>query len=337
MKVAVCKEPKKPLVFEEWDVPEINDDEVLIKVHYCGVCHSDLHIVDGDWDDWVSYPTVPGHEVAGIAVKVGRNVSWIKEGDPVGMPWIYSSCEVCDYCVDGDEPLCPNHEITGITKQGGYAEYMKAPGRFVTRIPENLDLAYSAPLFCAGVTVYSALKRLNIKPDELVAVQGIGGLGHLALQYAKAMGARVVAISHSSKKEKLARELGADYFIDTSKIDPAEELRKLGGADVILTTVFKAEAIQPLVEGLAPRGRLSVVGAAQEPIQVAPFDLITKRIVVTGSAVGGRKLLRETLRFSADFGIKPLIEVHPFEKVNEVLDRVRKGEVELRAVLKMVQ
>ncbi|RLJ70520.1 propanol-preferring alcohol dehydrogenase [Hydrogenivirga caldilitoris] len=336
MKVAVCKEPKKPLVFEEWDMPEINDDEVLIQVHYCGVCHSDLHIVDGDWADWVSYPTVPGHEVAGIAVKVGKEVTWIKEGDRVGMPWIYSSCEVCNYCVEGDEPLCPNQEITGITKQGGYAEYMKAPGRFVTKIPDNLDLAHAAPLFCAGVTVYAALKHLNIKPDELVAVQGVGGLGHLAIQYAKAMGAKVAALSHSQEKEEFSGELGADYFINTSKTDPAEELKKLGGADVILTTVFKSEAIQTLIGGLAPRGRLSVVGAARDPIQVIPFDLITKRIVVTGSAVGGRKLLRETLQFSADFGIKPLVEIHPFDKVNEVLDRVREGKVRLRAVLKMV-
>ena len=335
MKVAVCKEPKKPLVFEEWEVPDIGDDEVLIKVHYCGVCHSDVHIVDGDWADWVTYPTVPGHEVAGVAVKVGRNVTWIKEGDKVGMPWIYSSCEVCDYCVEGDEPLCPNHEITGITKQGGYAEYMKAPGRFVTKIPDDLDLAHSAPLFCAGVTVYSALKHLNVKPGETVVVHGIGGLGHLAVQYAKAMGARVVAVSHSSEKEEISRQIGADHFIDSSKADPAEEIKKLGGADVILTTVFRTEAIQPLLDGLAPRGRLSVVGAAQEPLHVAPFDLITKRIIVTGSAVGGRKLLRETLQFSADFGIKPMIEVYPFEKVNEVIDRVRSGKVKIRAVLKM--
>ncbi len=335
MKVAVCKEPKKPLVFEEWEVPEINDDEVLIKVHYCGICHSDVHIADGDWADWVNYPTVPGHEVTGIAVKVGKNVTWIKEGDKVGMPWIYSSCEVCDYCVEGDEPLCPDHEITGITKQGGYAEYMKAPGKFVTKLPENIDLAYAAPLLCAGVTVYSALRHLNIKPNELVAVQGIGGLGHLAIQYAKTMGARVVAISHSSNKESLAKELGADYFIPTSERDPVEELKKLGGADVILTTIFDTKSIQPLIEGLAPRGKLSVVGAASEPIQVVPFDLITKRIVITGSAVGGRKLLRETLQFSADFGIKPMVEIYPFEKVNEALDAVRQGKVKFRAVLKI--
>ena len=335
MKVAVCKEPKKPLVFEEWDIPEVSDDEVLIEIHYCGVCHSDIHIVDGDWADWVSYPTVPGHEVAGIAVKVGKNVPWIKEGDRVGMPWIYRSCEVCDYCVEGDEPLCPEHEITGITRQGGYAEYMKAPGRFVTKIPDGLDLVHAAPLFCAGVTVYAALKHLNIKPDELVAVQGIGGLGHLAVQYAKAMGARVVAVSHSPDKEALAKDLGADHFISTKDQNPVEELKKLGGADVILTTVFDTRAIQPLLEGLAPRGRLSVVGAAQEPIQVMPFDLITKRIMVTGSAVGGRKLLRETLRFSADFGIKPMVEVYPFEQVNEVLDMVREGKPKFRAVLKM--
>jgi D-arabinose 1-dehydrogenase-like Zn-dependent alcohol dehydrogenase len=335
MKVAVCKEYKKPLVFEEWDVPEINDDEVLIKVHYCGVCHSDVHIVDGDWADWAKCPTVPGHEVAGTAVKVGKNITWIKEGDKVGMPWIYKSCEVCDYCVEGEEPLCPNHEVTGITRQGGYAEYMKAPGRFITKIPDNLDLSYAAPLFCAGITVYAALKHLNIQPDELVAIQGIGGLGHLAIQYAKAMGAKVVAISHSPDKEELSKELGADYFISTKETDPVEKIQSLGGADVILSTVFDSKAIEPLVGALAPKGRLSIVGAAGQPISVSPFDLLSKRIVLTGSAVGGRKLLRETLQFSADRGIKPMIEIYPFEKVNEAIDAVRKGKPKFRAVLKI--
>jgi propanol-preferring alcohol dehydrogenase len=336
MKVAVCYEPKKPLVIEERPVPEIGEEEVLIKVHYCGVCHSDLHIVDGDWADWVSYPTIPGHEVVGIAVKVGSKVKNVKEGDPVGVPWLYSSCEVCDYCVEGEEPLCPNHEITGITKQGGYAEYMVAHGRFVAKIPEKLDLAYAAPLFCAGLTVYSALRHMEVKPDDLVAVQGVGGLGHLAIQYAKAMGAKVVAISHSSNKKETALSLGADYFIDTSTSDPAEELKKLGGADIIISTVFDSKAIQPLISGLAPKGRLCVVGAASEPLLVSPFELLAKRLVITGSAIGGRKLLRETLEFSADLGIKPLVEIFPFEQVNEVLDRLRKGNINLRAVLKMV-
>ncbi|GAB6077826.1 alcohol dehydrogenase catalytic domain-containing protein [Hydrogenobaculum acidophilum] len=333
MKAALCKEFKKPLVIEDIPIPEIGPDEVLIKVKYCGICHSDLHIVDGDWESWVKLPVVPGHEVAGVVEKVGANVKNVKEGDKVGMPWLYSSCELCDYCVEGEEPLCPNHEITGITRQGGYAEYMKAPSHFVTKIPDNLELSYAAPLFCAGITVYAALIRLNIKPNELVVIQGIGGLGHLAIQYAKAMGAKVVALSHSDK-EKVAKDLGADYFINSSKVDPVKELNALGGADAILTTVYDSKSIQNLVNALAPKGRLSVVGAAQEPIYVNPFDLITKRIVITGSAIGGRKLLREMLEFSAFNNIKPIIQEYPFEDVNKALDDLRAGKIVLRGVLK---
>jgi propanol-preferring alcohol dehydrogenase len=333
MKAAICKEFKKPLVIEDIPIPEIGPDEVLIKVKYCGICHSDLHIVDGDWESWVKLPVVPGHEVAGIVEKVGSNVKNVKEGDRVGMPWLYSSCEICDYCVEGEEPLCPNNEVTGITRQGGYAEYMKAPSHFVTKIPDKLELSYAAPLFCAGITVYAAIVRLNLKPNELVVIQGIGGLGHLAVQYAKAMGAKVVALSHSDK-EKVAKELGADYFINSSKQDPVKELKALGGADAILTTVYDSKSIQNLVNALAPKGRLSVVGAAQEPIYVNPFDLITKRIVITGSAIGGRKLLREMLEFSAFNNIKPIIQEYKFEDVNEALDDLRSGKIVLRGVLK---
>lgn len=333
MKVAVCKEFKKPLVIEDIPTPEVGPDEVLIKVKYCGICHSDLHIIDGDWESWVKLPVVPGHEVAGVIEKVGSNVKNVKEGDKVGMPWLYSSCELCDYCVEGEEPLCPNHEITGITRQGGYAEYMKAPSHFVTKIPDELELSYAAPLFCAGITVYAALVRLNIKPNELVVIQGIGGLGHLAIQYAKAMGAKVVALSHSDK-ENVAKKLGADYFINSLKTDPVKELNALGGADAILTTVYDSKSIQNLVNALAPKGRLSVVGAAQEPIYVNTFDLISKRIVITGSAIGGRKLLREMLEFSAFNNIKPIIQEYPFEQVNKALDDLRAGKILLRGVLK---
>ncbi len=336
MRAAVCREPEKDLSVEEVDLPEISEEEVLIRVHCCGVCHSDVHIVDGDWKEWVSYPTIPGHEVAGTVVKTGGKVKSVKEGDRVGVPWIHSSCEVCDYCVEGDEPLCPEHRITGISVQGGYAEYIKVPERFATKIPDELDPLHAAPLFCAGVTVYAALRHVGVKPGELVAVQGLGGLGHLAVQYAKAMGARVAVLSHSPDKEKAAESLGADIFIDTSGSTGVEELKRAGGADVVLSTVFRSDLIQPLVSALSPRGRLTVVGAAPDPIQINPIDLIVRRLVITGSAVGGRKLLRETLRMAAEFGIKPVIEVFPLEEVNTALQRVREGSVRFRAVLKMV-
>lgn len=335
MKAAICKEPKKPLVIEELPKPEISDEEVLIKVEYCGVCHSDIHIVDGDWASWVRYPTVPGHEVAGIVVEKGAKVKEIKEGDKVGVPWLYSSCEFCDYCVEGDENLCDKHEITGITKQGGYAEYIKVPYRFVTKIPDSLELYYAAPLFCAGITVYAGLIRSNIKPNELVVVQSLGGLGHLAVMYAKAMGAKVAVVSHTKEKEELARKLGADFFIFRDEKDPTKAILELGGADIIISTAFKSEAIQKMVGALNKRGRLMVLGAAQEDIKVSPMDLISKRIVITGSATGGRKLLRETLEFSASHNIKPMVEIFDFEKVNEALDRVRNSKVMFRAVLKI--
>lgn len=336
MKVAVCYEPGKPLVIEERDIPKISDDEVLIRVEYCGVCHSDIHIVDGDWADRVEYPVVPGHEVVGIVVDKGRNVRNVELGERVGMPWIYSSCGVCDYCVEGEEQFCPEYKITGISVQGGYAEYMKAPGNFITKVPEGLKPEEAAPLFCAGLTVYSALRRVGLKPGEKVAVHSIGGLGHLAIQFAKAMGGFVVAISGSKDKEDFVKKFGADEFVYDDE-DVPHRLKNFGGMDVIITTSFVSHSIERLIKGLAPKGRLTFVGNAQEPIKVYPREILGKRLVITGSAVGNRKLLRETLKFAKEWNVKPMVEVFEFERVNEVLDVVRRGRAKFRAVLKISQ
>ncbi len=336
MKVAVCYEPGKPLVIEEWEIPKINGDEVLIRVEHCGVCHSDIHIVDGDWADRVKYPVVPGHEVVGVVVDKGKNVKNVEIGERVGMPWVYSSCGVCDYCVEGEEQFCPEYKITGISVQGGYAEYMKAQGNFITKVPEGLKPEEAAPLFCAGLTVYSALRRVGLKAGERVAVHSIGGLGHLAIQFAKAMGGFVVAISSSKDKVELVKKLGADEFVYDDENAP-QRLKELGGMDVIITTSFISDSIERLIKGLAPRGRLTFVGNAQEPIKIYPREILGKRLVITGSAVGNRKLLRETLRFAKDWNIRPMVEVFEFERVNYALDIVRKGKARFRAVLKLFQ
>jgi len=332
MKAAVCKEPGKPLEFEDISLRKLEDDEVLIKVHYCGICHSDIHIIDGHWADRVKYPVIPGHEVVGIVVDKGKNVRNIEVGDRVGVPWVYSSCGICDYCLEGEEQFCPEYKITGISVPGGYAEYMISKGSFTTKIPKDLNMEEAAPLFCAGLTVYSALKRVNLRPGEKVAVHSIGGLGHLAIQYAKGMGAYVFAISSTKEKERLAKELGADVFVWEGD-DVVDILRSFGGMDVIITTSFISSSIEKLIKCLAPRGRLTFVGNAMEPIKIYPREILGKRLVITGSAVGNRKLLRETLEYAVKWNIRPKIEIHPFDKINEGLEKVRRGKANMRVVL----
>jgi alcohol dehydrogenase, propanol-preferring len=334
MKAAVCREPGKPLVFEDRPLPEIEEDEILIKVQHCGICHSDLHIVDAEWPG-LPYPLVPGHEVVGVVEKAGKRVIHFSEGDRVGMPWIYSACGHCEFCLEGDDPLCPHTEVTGITKQGGYAEYMKAPADYAVGVPDKLRSINAAPLFCAGLTVYAALVHAGIKPGDRVAVQGIGGLGHLAVQYAHAMGASVAAVGRTKDKADLARQLGADLHIASEEEDVVEALKAFGPPDILLTTIFNAAAIEALLPALNKRGRLSIVGAATEAIKVNPGDLIGKRISVTGSAVGSRKILKDMLWFSAERNILPMVEEVPFDQVNEGLDRLRRGEPRFRQVLSM--
>jgi len=314
-------------------IPEPQSNQVLIKVEACGICHSDYFVKEGVFPG-IQYPRVPGHEVIGKIVKTGSDVQGWKEGERVGVGWHGGHCFHCEPCRKGDFINCENAQISGISYDGGYAEYMTAPFEALARVPAELSSADAAPLLCAGITTYNALRNSGAKPGALVAVLGIGGLGHLALQYCRAAGYRTIALSHGSSKEALALELGAHYYINTEKMDPAKELAKMGGADVILATAPNSKAISHLVGGLSSRGNLVIVAAAADNMEVVPFALLSgKRI--SGWPSGHAKESEETLEFSAMSNIRPKIETFPLEKVNEAYDKMITNKVRFRAVLTM--
>jgi propanol-preferring alcohol dehydrogenase len=334
VKAAVCEAFGKPLALKDVPEPSPGPHEVLIRVKACGVCHSDLHLVDGDWASWgTPLPIVPGHEVTGVVERAGSPDSGLAPGDPVGVPWMQYACGRCAPCRSGAEMLCAAQRSTGVTVDGGYAELVKAPAAFVHRIPDGLDLAEAAPLLCAGVTVFAPLRRAGNLAGRTVAVAGIGGLGHLAIRMADAMGARVVAILRGEEKAELARRLGARETIDSGKEKVGRRLARMGGADLIVVTAISARVFEECIPGLAPNGTLVVVAAIAEPAKVVPAALLTGQKRLAGSLIGTRDDMDAMLRFAADHGILPMVEHHPLDKVNEVLDRLRQGKVRLRAVL----
>ncbi len=334
MRAAVCEAFGKPLAVEDVPDPAIGPDDVLIRVKGCGVCHSDLHLVDGDWASWgTPLPIIPGHEVTGVVEATGHAVADLSPGDRVGVPWMQYACGRCAPCRAGAEMLCAAQKSTGITVNGGYAELLKAPAAFVHRIPDGLDLADAAPLLCAGITVFSPLRRAGNLAGRTVAVAGVGGLGHLAIRMADAMGARVVAILRGEAKAGLAKELGAREIIDSEKEKVGKRLARLGGADLILVTAISARVFEACIPGLAPNGTLVVVAAINEPANVVPATLLTGQKRIMGSLIGTRDDMDAMLRFAAGHGIVPLVERHPLGNVNEVLERLRRGQVRLRAVL----
>lgn len=334
MRAAVCEAFGKPLVLKEVPDPAVGPDEVLIRVKACGICHSDLHLVDGDWASWgTPLPIIPGHEVTGVVERMGETVRDLSPGDPVGVPWMQYACGRCTACRSGAEMLCAAQRSTGVTVHGGYAEFVKAPAAFVHRIPAGLDLAETAPLLCAGITVFAPLRRAGNLAGRTVAVAGIGGLGHLAIRMADAMGARVVAILRGDEKAELARRLGARETIDSEKEKIARRLARMGGADLIIVAAISARTFEACIPGLAPNGTLVVVAAIAEPAKVIPAALQTGQKRIMGSLIGTRDDMDVMLRFAADHGIAPMIERHPLDKVNEALDRLRQGQVRLRAVL----
>jgi propanol-preferring alcohol dehydrogenase len=334
MKAAVCEAFGKPLVLSEVPTPSPGPREVLVRVSGCGVCHSDLHLVDGDWKDWgTPLPIVPGHEATGIVEQVGSEVKTLAPGDRVGIPWMQFACGECAPCRSGAEMLCAAQKSTGITVNGGYAEFVKAPAAFTHRIPEGLDLVESAPLLCAGITVFAPLRRAGNLAGKTVAVAGIGGLGHLGLRMASAMGARVVAILRGGEKTSLARRMGASEIIDTEKEKIGKRLSSMGGADLILLTGISARLFEQCIPGLGPNGTLVVLAAIAEKASLIPAGLTTGQKHICGSVIGTREDMDAMLRFAADHGIAPLVERHPLRNTNEVLERLRKGKVRLRAVL----
>jgi alcohol dehydrogenase, propanol-preferring len=320
-----------PFELVEREVPEPGRGQVRVKVEACGICHSDAFVKSGGYPGLV-LPRVPGHEIAGRVDAVGAEVTAFKAGDRVGVGWHGGHCFTCEPCRRGLFINCVNSKVTGISHDGGYAEYAVVPAESVARIPDDLDATAAGPLLCAGITTYNALRNSGARSGDTVAVQGIGGLGHLALQYAAKMGFRTVAISRGADKEPLARELGAHAYVDTQKASAAEGLQALGGADLVLATAPHAEAIASTVGGLKPRGKLLIVAAPFEPITVSAFALLSGKTVAgwpSGSAIDSE----DTMRFSALTGVRPRVEVFKLEQAEEAFAKMMENRVRFRAVL----
>lgn len=318
----------------EREIPEPGPGQVRIKVQACGVCHSDALVVEGSWPG-IPYPRVPGHEVAGIVDALGVGVSEWSEGQRVGVGWHGGHDGTCRECRRGDFRNCRNQKIAGISYDGGYQEYMIAPAEALVSIPDSLTDVDAAPLLCAGITTYNALRHSGALPGDLVAVQGIGGLGHLGIQFANKFGYKVAAVGRGSQNEALAHKLGADVYIDSTATNAAEELQKLGGARVIMATAPNSKAMSDLISGLGPNGKLLVIGAAFDPIEVAPVQLIMGSKTIDGWAAGTPADSEDTLRFAELRGVRAMIETYPLEKAAEAYARMMSGKAEFRVVLTM--
>ena len=336
MKAAILHDFKRALVIEEVDRPKPGADEVLIAVEACGVCHSDLHVADGDWTQLnriVKKPLILGHEIAGRVVEKGAAVRELEIGDRVGVPWIHWACGECEFCRQGDENLCVKQKITGVTVDGGYAEFVKAPASYALRIPKNLSSVEAAPLFCAGVTVYRALKRAEVAPGQRLAVFGVGGLGHIAVQIASALGAQVIAVDVAEEKLGLARSLGATSALNASALDVGKELRKMGGVHVALVTSAARAAYETAFYCVRPTGCLLVVGLPAEDICFPPILMASLEVRIQASAVGTRQDVREVLAMAEAGKIRCQVSSRPFAEANEVMDALRHGQVSGRVVL----
>lgn len=334
MKAARIPKPGADFQIAERDIPEPSDGHVRIKVRACGVCHSDVLTKEGLWPG-IQYPRVPGHEVAGIIDELGAGVEPWTKGQRVGVGWHGGHDGTCVECRRGDFRNCRNRKITGISYDGGYQEYMVAPAEALVAIPESVSDADAAPLLDAGVTTFGALRRSGASPGDLVAVQGIGGLGHLGIQFANKFGYRVVAIARGPQDAALAKKLGASEYIDSTAVNAAEALQKLGGARVILATAPSSKAMSALVDGLGPNGELMVVGATFDPIEVSPVQLITGSRTIQGWAAGTPADSEDTLRFAELTGVRPVIETYPLERAAEAYARMLSGKAEFRCVLTM--
>jgi len=316
----------------ERDIQEPRPGQVRVKIEASGICHSDSLVKEGTWPG-LQYPRVPGHEIAGHIDALGDNVTTWAEGQRVGVGWHGGHCFVCKHCRRGDFSMCVNRKVTGLDFDGGYAEYVIVPASTLAAIPDEIPAEEAAPFMCAGVTVYNALRNSGARGGELVAVHGIGGLGHLGVQYARQMGFQTVAINRGNDKAELARKLGAHHYIDAKAQDVVAELQKLGGASVILATAPNAQAISPLVDGLGPDGKLLVPAAPAEPLSINVFSLIMGRRSVAGWYSGTAKDSQDTMEFSAVSGVHPMIEKYPLERVDEAYEQMHSGKVRFRVVL----
>jgi len=334
MKVAQISKPGGEFEIVEREIPTPGAGHVRVKVQACGICHSDALTKEGHWPG-IQYPRVPGHEVAGLIDEVGAGVSSWKKGQRVGVGWHGGHDGTCLPCRRGDFRNCRNLKIPGISYDGGYQQFMVAPVEALAAIPDTLNDIEAAPLLCAGITTFNSLRHSGAMPADLVAVQGIGGLGHLGIQFASKLGYKVAAIGRGPENAAIAKKLGASVYIDSKATNAAEELQRLGGAQVILATAPSSKSMSELINGLAPNGKLMVVGATSDPIEVTPIQLISGVRAIQGWAAGTPTDSEDTMRFAELTGVRPMIETYPLEKAAEAYARMMSGKAEFRVVLTM--
>ena len=335
MQAAVVEQFGKPLVLQEWDIPSVGPGQILVKTEACGVCHTDLHAARGDWPLKPKLPFIPGHEGIGLVVAVGSGVTIVKEGDRVGVPWLYSACGHCEYCLKAEEPVCPEAQFGGYTVNGSFAEYVLADPDYVAHIPKGLGAKEAAPLICAGITSYKGIKETKARPGEWIAISGIGGLGHLGIQYAKAMGLHIAAIDIDEGKLDHAKRLGADLMINAKKNEPAAILKKEigGGAHGVLITAPSLPAFKQGIEMTRKHGTCVLVGLPPGDFPVPLFDVVANCVTIRGSFVGTRGDMAEALAFAADGKVKADIELQPLSAINKIFERLEHGDVPSRVVL----
>lgn len=336
MKAAVVRAFGQPLEIDELAVPEVPPGQVLVKVMASGVCHTDLHAAEGDWPVKPRLPFIPGHEGTGYVARVGAGVKHLKEGDRVGVPWLHTACGHCEHCMGGWETLCDHQQMTGYTVNGGYAEYVLADPGYVGHLPAGLDFAPAAPVLCAGVTVYKGLKVLDCKPGDWVAISGIGGLGHMAVQYAKAMGFHVIAVDVAEDKLKLARDLGAELCLNAATQDPVAEVQKhLRGAHGVLVTAVSRGAFAQGLGMLHKRGTMSLVGLPPGSFDLPIFDVVLNAKTVRGSIVGTRLDLMEALQFAGEGKVRSHYSTDKLDNINNIFAAMKRGAIDGRVVLEL--
>lgn len=335
MQAAVVEQFGKPLVLREWKIPTAGPGQIVVKTEACGVCHTDLHAANGDWPVKPTPPFIPGHEAIGVVSAVGSGVALVKEGDRVGVPWLYSACGHCEYCLQAWETVCPSAKFGGYTENGGFAEYLLADPKYVAHIPAGLTPTQAAPLICAGITTYKGIKQTEAKPGEWIAISGCGGLGHLGIQYAKAMGLLVCAVDIDDAKLALARTLGADLTFNAKTCDPAVELKKEtgGGAHGVLITAPSLIAFKQGVGMARKLGTCVLVGLPAGEFPVPLFDVVANCITVRGSFVGTREDMAEALDFAIRGKVKADVELQPLTEINHIFNRLQRGDVAARVVI----
>lgn len=334
MKAAVVREFRKPLVIEEVPVPQPGPGQVVVKIAATGVCHTDLHAADGDWPVKPKPPFIPGHEGVGHVSAAGTGVRHVKEGDRVGVPWLYTACGHCKHCLGGWETLCTEQQNTGYSVNGGFAEYVLADPNYVGHLPAKADFIEISPILCAGVTVYKGLKVTDTKPDDWVVISGIGGLGHMAVQYAKAMGLNVIAVDVDEPKLDLAKRLGAALAVNARTQDPVAFVKKeVGGAQGVLVTAVSPKAFEQALGMVGRGGTVSLTGLPPGDFPLSIFDTVLNGITVRGSIVGTRLDLQEALAFAGEGKVKATVATAKLEQINDVFTRMRQGDIEGRIVL----